>query len=74
VNEAVPAAFLFQFSNKDKYIPRDAAEQFFQAASEPKTIKWYDTDHQLGIDAVTRDRVGWLTAQLNLAPLVASRP
>ena len=74
VDGAAPAALLFQFSNKDKYITRDAAEQFFQAASEPKAIKWYDTDHQLGSDAVTRDRVAWLTEQLGLTPVVASRP
>jgi len=73
VKEAAPASFLFQFSTNDKYIPREEAEQFFKAASEPKTIKWYDTDHQLGIEAVTRDRTAWLMEQLELPRTVASR-
>ena len=73
VKEAAPANFLFQFSTNDKYISREEAQEFFKAASEPKTIKWYDTDHQLNIDAAARDRTAWLREQLQLPAAVASR-
>jgi dienelactone hydrolase len=66
VKLAAPASLLFQFSNKDKYISRAEAESFFQAASEPKTVKWYDVDHQLEGDSVSRDRADWLSKQLGL--------
>lgn len=66
IKAAAPASLLFQFSNNDKYIPRAEADSFFQAASEPKAIKWYDTDHELAIDSVARDRSSWLTEQLGL--------
>ena len=72
VKEAAPASFLFQFANNDKYIPRAKGEEFFSAASEPKTIKWYGTDHQLGFEAVARDRTAWLIEQLQLQAAVAS--
>src|ERR1700730_672321 len=74
VKAAAPASLLFQFSNKDKYIPHADADSFFQAASEPKTIKWYDTDHQLGTNKVSHDRLDWLSQQLSLSPGDGSTP
>lgn len=65
VNHAAPAALLFQFANQDSFIPKDVASQFFAAASEPKTIKWYDTLHQLN-DEARNDRDQWLIGQLGL--------
>jgi dienelactone hydrolase len=38
---AAPAAILFQFADFDQYISRDDAEKCIQAASDPKTFKWY---------------------------------
>ena len=67
VGQAAPATFLFQFSTRDKYIPRPQAESFFAAAVEPKVIKWYDVDHSLNIPAATKDRVDWLREQLGLS-------
>jgi len=67
VSRAAPASVLFQFSNADKYISRTTATSFYVAASRPKQIRWYDTDHAMDIDAVRHDRRAWLTRQLRLA-------
>ncbi|HXD34744.1 MAG TPA: prolyl oligopeptidase family serine peptidase [Pyrinomonadaceae bacterium] len=66
VPKAAPARLLFQFSNKDKFIPRAAALEYFEAASEPKQIKWYDAVHDLNVDAARSDRREWLAQQLHL--------
>src|SRR5947207_1982335 len=47
VSHAAPASFLFQFATSDKFIPRETALQYFNAATSPKQIKWYDTIHEL---------------------------
>lgn len=67
ISRAAPTALLFQFSNADKYIPKTTADAFFDAASRPKQILWYDTDHALNIEAAHKDRREWLTRQLRLA-------
>ena len=69
VPRAAPAALLFQFANTDKYIPKTAATQFFDAASKPKHILWYDAEHELNVEAARNDRREWLTRQLGLAQL-----
>jgi dienelactone hydrolase len=66
IGRAAPASVLFQFSTNDKYIPRAAADLFFQGANEPKTVKWYDADHALDLPAAADDRRTWLTEQLGL--------
>ena len=67
VPRAAPAALLFQFANTDKYIPKETATQFYDAASEPKQVKWYDAIHDLNVEAARKDRREWLTRQLALA-------
>jgi pimeloyl-ACP methyl ester carboxylesterase/dienelactone hydrolase len=59
VGHAAPAKLLFQFAKRDEYIsPWDAAV-YVQAASEPKEVKWYDTNHAFNEEA-RRDRDEWL--------------
>lgn len=58
-------SFLFQFANTDRFVPKPRAEEFFQAAPEPKQIKWYEADHGLN-DQARRDRISWLIEQLKL--------
>lgn len=65
IGHAAPAALLFQFATQDEYISREEAEVFYEAASEPKFIQWYDTDHFLNLQALL-DRADWLTSQLKL--------
>jgi dienelactone hydrolase len=66
VSHAAPASLLFQFANNDKYISKEVAEEFFNAASKPKEAKWYDATHDLHIEAARNDRREWLTRQLSL--------
>lgn len=68
VNQAAPAALLFQNGRSDPNVPEHEAEALFQAASEPKQHLWYDTGHALN-GAACRDRFVWLRSQLDLAPL-----
>jgi hypothetical protein len=42
--------------------------EFYDAASEPKIIKWYDADHYLNEEA-RKDRIVWLKQQLGLNPI-----
>lgn len=67
VGRANPATLMFQFSNADKYISRETASAYYDAASLPKEILWYDTDHAMNLEAVRRDRTEWLTRQLRLS-------
>lgn len=67
ISHAAPASLLFQFSNSDGFVPKEEANQFFDAASEPKEIKWYDSSHQIQLDeTATSDRLDWLATQLKL--------
>ncbi len=45
------------------------AKAFFAAASNPKTLKWYDTAHDVLDTAAISDRARFLAAQLNLKPI-----
>lgn len=64
-NEA-PAALLFQSARRDKGVPNSDAQAFFDAASEPKQIIWYDTGHQMKLPQVDRDRTAFLKKQLGI--------
>ena len=60
-----PAPILFQFGTDDFHVPVERAEEFFQAAQEPKEVRWYDCGHGLN-DASTADRKEWLKKNLVL--------
>jgi len=66
VSHAAPASQLFQFATQDKYIDRAAATTFYDAATKPKEIKWYETIHQLNVPAAKSDREAWLVKELKL--------
>jgi dienelactone hydrolase len=68
VAHAAPAAFLFQFANTDEYITKEEATAFYDQASKPKEIKWYDGEHDLNVEAARKDRHDWLAQQLKLQP------
>jgi dienelactone hydrolase len=67
ISSAKHAKLLFQFAQQDIFISKSAADQFYGAASEPKQSKWYDTEHDLNVEAARADRQEWLTQQLGLA-------
>jgi predicted esterase len=56
---------LFQFSKHDEYVPEARAQLFFQSASAPKEVLWYDAGHELNAQAA-EDREKWLKAKLKL--------
>jgi pimeloyl-ACP methyl ester carboxylesterase len=63
---AAPAALYFQFASHDAYVSEKGGQEQFDAASEPKTIKFYDAEHELN-EFAQRDRINWLVNQLGLA-------
>lgn len=66
VAKAAPAALFFQFAHSDYFVPERTAQLFYDAASEPKSIKWYDAGHDLKHDAARPDRLTWIKQQLGL--------
>jgi fermentation-respiration switch protein FrsA (DUF1100 family) len=65
VAQLSPAPILFQFATDDRFVPKDRAQDFFDAAHEPKGIHWYAAGHGLNQDTM-RERVEWVTRQLEL--------
>ena len=48
-------------------MPPSDATRFQEAGSEPKTVKWYDSGHQLNEEAM-RDQLDWLREQIGITP------
>ena len=63
VHRAAPASILFQNALRDRAVARDDAEALHAAASQPKTVKWYDTEHPLDAAAHV-DQLQWLHEQV----------
>lgn len=66
VSQADRASIFFQFAQRDQFISQEMANRLYQAASEPKEIKWYDANHQMVNESAHQDRVAWLMEKLNL--------
>jgi dienelactone hydrolase len=62
---AAPSVLLLQNGTKDAGVPRESAERLHRAASEPKTLKWYEAGHGLNQQAV-EDRSAWLAEQIGI--------
>lgn len=45
IGRVAPARLLFQFAHRDEFITYWDAALYMQAASNPKEVRWYDTDH-----------------------------
>jgi len=65
IGRAAPAKLLFQFARRDEYITPFDAELYVAAASEPKDVRWYATDHSFNEQA-RRDRVEWVLRVLGI--------
>ncbi len=69
INRAAPASVFFQFANDDEFISKEQAEMYYAAASAPKEMVWYETDHHFtDCRAAYEDRTQWILQQLGLAP------
>lgn len=69
VGALAPTALLFQSAHLDPGVPDSQAQTFFDAASEPKALKWYDTAHDVLDIAAISDRARFLTSRLRLKPI-----
>ena len=63
IGHAAPAKLLFQFGTRDRDLSAEAARAYVARASEPKEVRWYDTDNRLG-ERVVDDHIAWLAEQL----------
>jgi dienelactone hydrolase len=63
VSRAAPAALLFQNGLYDTFVLPHDALRFYAAASEPKTMLWYEADHNLPWSFV-QDAAEWLQPYL----------
>jgi dienelactone hydrolase len=68
ISHAAPATVFLQYSSQEKFLTPDVAKATAAIASEPKQFKLYDAPHALNA-AARRDRIAFLTDQLQLKPL-----
>jgi cephalosporin-C deacetylase-like acetyl esterase len=72
VGDAAPSAILFQFALRDEVITKEDADLYFNAARQPKEIRWYDVGHEFN-QAALSDRAAWLGEKLGFRPPDANR-
>jgi dipeptidyl aminopeptidase/acylaminoacyl peptidase len=68
VNAAEHGPILVQCGNFD-FINVEGCGALYQAASNPKELRWYDTDHSFADIEATFDRLQWLERELHLKPV-----
>ena len=52
-------------ARRDEFITSWDAAVYIQAASDPKEVRWYDTDHYFN-DEARQDRMDWMARALGL--------
>jgi hypothetical protein len=60
-----PTKLLFQAGRQDELVPQDALQRLYDAAGQPKEIRWYDGGHDLPFKAY-RDHLDWLAKVLEI--------
>lgn len=68
ISHAAPATLFLQYAAQEKVLTPELAKATAAVASEPKQFRLYDAPHALNADA-RRDRIAFLTEQLQLKPL-----
>lgn len=66
VAHAAPSSLFFQFGLQDSFYPRQKFLDYYEAGSEPKSIRWYEADHYRLNEVGRFDRVEWMGKQLGL--------
>jgi hypothetical protein len=67
IDHASPSSLFFQFARIDDFISIEDGQRYFELASEPKQIAWYDNcNHELNAQA-RLDRIIWLCRQFGLS-------
>ena len=64
VRYAQPVPLLLQFANFEQYFDRASMDRYAAAATEPKTVLFYDSAHDLNDPQALKDRVDWLAKRL----------
>src|SRR5687768_7322760 len=67
VAHAAPTPLLLQSGRSDNLVPVADAQALQAAASQPKTVLWYDAGHGLNPQAAS-DRMDWLHREIGLDP------
>lgn len=68
VGQLSPTVLLFQSARLDMGVPEKDALDFYNAASTPKRLEWYNTGHDVLDIAAISDRMRFLAGQLGLQP------
>lgn len=66
---AAPVPLLFQFARYEQYFNEAAMQRFLAAASQPKTVRWYETGHDLNDLQTLVDRGAFLENHIGIKPL-----
>jgi dienelactone hydrolase len=73
VSRAAPTPLLFQFARFEQYFNEAAMQRYAKAATDPKTVKWYDTGHDLNDIQALIDRADWLKEKIgfkSITPII----
>jgi dienelactone hydrolase len=60
---------LFQFARFESLFDEAAMRRYEAAATGPKSVRWYDTGHDLNDVRALVDRAAWLKGRVGLGPL-----
>jgi dienelactone hydrolase len=69
IGRAAPDSVFFQFATFDQYFSRSAMQRYARAASQPATVRWYDTAHDLNDVQALLDRADWLQQRIRIASI-----
>jgi cephalosporin-C deacetylase-like acetyl esterase len=71
IGHAPPIPKLFQSAWYDPGVPHEDSTRFYEAATGPKELKWYDTAHDIDDIGAIADRLRFLGKALGLAGVEA---
>lgn len=63
---AAPTPLLFQFARFERFFDEASMLKYAAAASSPKTVKWYDTGHEVNDPQALADRAAWLKKYIGI--------
>lgn len=69
VGRATPASVFMQFGTGDSWISSGAAEAYFAAANQPKTMRRYTCSHEFNDLRALVDRDEWLHEEIGIRPV-----
>ena len=71
---AARVSLLFQFARFERNFKEPAMRRYAAAASEPKTVLWYDTGHDLNDVRALIDRAAWLRERIGIQDIGVRAP